>query len=102
VRKSIGDSANSGEPSIINQPGEKKAQDGPLISGKQVKSKKLASVKEEAVPSKDKNLDSKRTASKVPTLSEIWMLDRESFGRAYPEFIDLLFLPIRPSEKKGN
>ena len=70
VRKVFGDSPNSGEPNIINQPGGKKAQDGLLISGKQLKSEKLASVEEEAVPSKDKNLDSKRIASKVPEKPE--------------------------------
>lgn len=60
-RKPLGDLSNSGKLSI-NQADGRKALDG----GKQLKSKKLATVKEEAVvPAKFKNLDSTRTASKV-------------------------------------
>ncbi|KAF7813043.1 protein PATRONUS 2-like [Senna tora] len=65
-RKPLGDLSNSGKLSI-NQPGGRKALDGSLNSGKQLKKpNKLASVEEEAVPCKAKNLESNnRTATKA-------------------------------------
>lgn len=61
-RKPLGDLSNSEK--LSTQGGGRKAPDV-LKSGKQLKSKDLSTVKEEVVPAKIKNLESKRTAPKA-------------------------------------
>ncbi|KAI9084176.1 hypothetical protein K1719_033847 [Acacia pycnantha] len=81
-RKPLGDLSNSEK--LSTQGGGRKALDV-LKSGKQLKSKELSTVKEEVVPAKIKNLESKRTApkasEKLPTGNRKALSDISNVGK---------------------